>query len=68
MVINRPLRPQLAQRVNTITEVRAKIDSDTISVEEKYDGERIQANKDGGKVRLFSRRLNEITLQFPEIG
>jgi DNA ligase-1 len=35
VVINRPLRPQLAQRVDTITEVRAKIDSDTISVEEK---------------------------------
>lgn len=67
VAINRPLRPQLAQRVDTITEVREKIDSDTISVEEKYDGERIQAHKDGGKVRLFSRRLNEITHQFPEI-
>ena len=67
VAINRPLRPQLAQRVDTLTEVREKIDSETISVEEKYDGERIQAHKDGEKVRLFSRRLNEITHQFPEI-
>ena len=67
VAINRPLRPQLAQRVDTISEIREKIGSEEIAAEEKYDGERIQAHKDGENVRLFSRRLNEITHQFPEI-
>ncbi|MFP3950619.1 MAG: ATP-dependent DNA ligase [Candidatus Bathyarchaeia archaeon] len=66
-VINRPVRPQLAQRVDRLSQIREKIDSVKISVEEKYDGERIQAHKKDDGVRLFSRRLNEVTHQFPEI-
>jgi len=65
--INRPVRPQLAQRVDKLSQIREKIDSKEISAEEKYDGERIQAHKNDDEVRLFSRRLNEVTHQFPEI-
>ncbi|MBV8602470.1 MAG: ATP-dependent DNA ligase [Candidatus Eremiobacteraeota bacterium] len=36
-------------------------------VEDKYDGVRIQAHKDGTEVRLFSRRLNETSAAWPEI-
>ncbi len=67
VTINRPLRPQQAQRVDALSEIREKIDSEKISVEEKYDGERVQAHKDRENVRLYSRRLNEVTHQFPEI-
>jgi DNA ligase-1 len=67
MAINRPVRPQLAQRVDKLSEVREKINSEKISAEQKYDGERIQAHKDGNDVTLFSRRLNDITHQFPDI-
>jgi DNA ligase-1 len=67
IALNRPLKPMLAQRVDKMSDILEKIDSDEISVEEKYDGERVQAHKDGDKVRLYSRRLNEITQQFPEI-
>ncbi|MFH1623083.1 MAG: ATP-dependent DNA ligase [Candidatus Aenigmatarchaeota archaeon] len=36
-------------------------------VEVKYDGARVQIHKDGGAVRLFTRRLEEVTRQFPDI-
>lgn len=67
IALNRPIRPMLAQRVSEISEILEKIGSKVISVEEKYDGERIQAHKKGTKVRLFSRRLIDVTSQFPEV-
>ncbi|MEO8726485.1 MAG: ATP-dependent DNA ligase [Acidobacteriaceae bacterium] len=36
------------------------------AVEDKYDGVRAQAHCAGGKVKLFSRTLDEITASFPE--
>ena len=36
-------------------------------VEDKYDGVRIQAHKQGDRIRLFSRRLNDTTSAWPEI-
>lgn len=36
-------------------------------VEDKYDGVRAQAHISGGKVRIFSRTLDEITDSFPEL-
>jgi len=65
--ISRPLKPMLAQRASKFSEIREKIDSKKIAAEEKYDGERIQVHKNGRKVTLFSRRLNNITNQFPDI-
>jgi DNA ligase-1 len=65
--LNRPIHAMLAQRVGRIEEILEKIASDSIAVEEKYDGERIQAHKDGEKVQLFSRRLTDVTAQFPDV-
>jgi DNA ligase-1 len=67
MALNRPIKPMLAQRVSEMKDILEKIDSKEISVEEKYDGERIQVHKDGKNFRLFSRRLTEVTDQFPDI-
>ncbi|MCK4306582.1 MAG: ATP-dependent DNA ligase, partial [Candidatus Eisenbacteria sp.] len=33
----------------------------------KYDGMRIQIHKEGGKITIFTRRLDDVTKQFPEI-
>lgn len=63
----RPVRSMLAQRVKTVSEIRSKFSGDVFAAEEKYDGERIQIHKRGDEVRAFSRRLNEITSQYPEI-
>src|SRR6516164_292225 len=45
----------------------AGLDWPSLWVEEKYDGIRGQIHKDrGGKVRIFSRTLDEVT-EFPEL-
>ncbi|NIR86553.1 ATP-dependent DNA ligase [Candidatus Bathyarchaeota archaeon] len=67
IALNRPIRPMLAQRVSKMSEIREKIESKEIAAEEKYDGERLQAHKNGDEVKLFSRRLTDITDQFPDV-
>lgn len=37
-------------------------------VEDKYDGIRAQAHVRDGEVRLFSRRLNDVTASYPEVA
>jgi len=64
--ISKPIRSMLAQRVKEIEKIEEKMPHG-MAVEEKYDGERIQAHKKGKTVKLFSRRLTDITNQFPEV-
>lgn len=64
--IGRPIRMMLAQRLATPEEVLEKIEG-RAACEWKYDGERIQIHKDGDKVALFSRRLENITHQYPDV-
>jgi len=65
--LGRPIKPMLAQRVSKLSEIMKHIKSEEVAAEEKYDGERIQAHKNGNKVKLFSRRLIDVTSQFPII-
>ncbi|PIN76811.1 hypothetical protein COV17_00990 [Candidatus Woesearchaeota archaeon CG10_big_fil_rev_8_21_14_0_10_36_11] len=65
--VGRPIKMMLAQRVKEWEEVVKKIPG-TLAAEGKYDGERVQAHKTTeGKVILFSRRLENITDQFPDL-
>ncbi len=65
--VGRPIKMMLAQRVEELDEISEKI-SGKFSVEGKYDGERVQAHKSkSGKIFLFSRRLENITSQFPDL-
>ncbi|VVB80959.1 DNA ligase [uncultured archaeon] len=61
-----PIQSMLCQRVKAIEEIGKKIGYPVI-VEEKYDGERVQVHKKGNKIKLYSRRLEDITPQFPDI-
>jgi DNA ligase 1 len=66
-----PLGFMLAAPVETaedlFSEARAETDAPLL-VEEKYDGIRAQVHKDkNGKVRIFSRTLDEIS-EFPELA
>lgn len=65
--IGEPIRPMLAERLSSPKEILEKLGGRCIA-EYKYDGERIQAHKDGGEVTLFSRRLENITNQYPDIA
>ncbi len=63
--LGEPIRPMLAERLSSPKEILEKLGGKCI-VEYKYDGERIQAHKKGSNVTLFSRRLENITDQYPD--
>jgi DNA ligase-1 len=63
----KPIRPALAERLSTAEEIISKMGGENISVEQKYDGFRCQVHKQGKKIKLYSRRLEETTAMFPDI-
>ncbi len=64
--LGRPIRPMLCERMTSAKEILEKMDGKA-SVEYKYDGLRIQAHISQKSVELFSRRLENITSQFPDV-
>ncbi len=67
IVVGHPIKVMLAQRVKKISEIFEKINGE-IAIETKYDGERVQVHMDKeGLVNLYSRRMENITYQFPDI-
>jgi len=62
----RPVNFMLAEPVATAPEV-AEHFGKTAYAECKYDGVRAQVHKSKGTVRIYSRRLEEITPSFPEV-
>ncbi|HKU83466.1 MAG TPA: ATP-dependent DNA ligase [Candidatus Nitrosocosmicus sp.] len=61
-----PVRPMLAERVSKPSEALEKINGDALA-EFKIDGERIQIHKKGKKIELFTRSLENVTSNFPDI-
>jgi len=62
-----PIRPMLAERLSDPQEILDKTGGLAL-VEYKYDGERAQIHKTGDKVLIFSRRLENITHQYPDVA
>jgi len=62
----RPVKSMLAQRVENFGELEERIKGKK-AAEEKYDGERVQIHKAGDEVKAFSRRLEDITAQYPDV-
>ena len=60
-----PLRPMLAERAETVDEAMGRMPGAAF-VEYKYDGLRMQAHI-GKTVQIFSRRLELLTSQFPDV-
>ncbi|MCS7099856.1 MAG: ATP-dependent DNA ligase, partial [Sulfolobales archaeon] len=61
-----PIRPMLAERLSDPQEILSKTGGQAL-VEYKYDGERAQIHKVGDRVAIFSRRLENITHQYPDV-
>ena len=61
-----PIQNMAAHRVSTAFELYDKIGAEG-SMEYKYDGIRVQMHSDGKTVRVFSRRLENMTPLFPEV-
>ena len=64
--LGRPIKVMLAQAVKDIEEGFRVVGS-PCAIEYKYDGARMQIHKKGNKVYLFTRRLTDVTKQFPEV-
>ena len=62
-----PVRPMLAQRMSSSAEILAKLGG-TCAAEYKYDGIRVQAHRTAdGALELYTRRLDRVSTQFPEV-
>ncbi len=61
-----PIRAMLAERLPSLEEILAKMGGKA-AFEYKYDGMRIQGHVGKDKVWLYSRRLENLTSQFPDV-
>jgi len=66
VTVGRPIRPMLAERLSDARAILVKMNGEC-AAEYKYDGLRIQAHVSTKEVTLFSRRLENITDQFPDV-
>jgi len=61
-----PIKPMLAQMANNLDEALKEHGGQT-AFEYKLDGARIQIHKSGDEVRIYSRRLTDVTGSLPEV-
>ena len=67
ITVGRPIRPMLCERLPAAKDILEKLGGEG-AAEYKYDGLRIQAHLSPKGVQLFSRRLENITGQFPDVA
>ncbi len=63
--VGEPIRPMLAERLSSPEEILEKLGGKCVA-EYKYDGERLQVHKRGDDVTLYSRRVEDISGQYPD--
>jgi DNA ligase-1 len=65
----RPVKPMLASSATTVSEAMAKAGPGgaAVAVDSKLDGIRVQVHRRDGRVRVFTRSLEEITDRVPEV-
>jgi len=62
----RPVKPMLAEMAGSVREALRECGG-RAALEFKYDGIRLQIHKRGWEVRLFTRRLTDVTGSLPEV-
>ena len=62
----RPLNVMLAVKVSSIEEA-FEVCGKPAAIEQKYDGFRLLINKKNNEITLFTRRLENVTKQFPDV-
>ena len=65
--VGSPVKVMLAERLPSIAEVVEKMGG-RCAMEYKYDGIRVQAHIGRDSVKLYSRRLEDLTSNFPDIA
>ena len=66
LVVGRPVRPMLAASAKTVAEAMAGLPGE-VAVEAKLDGIRIQVHRDGDRIQVFTRSLDEVTDRLPDV-
>ncbi len=64
--VGKPVKVMLAQKVKNIKEGFEALEK-PCAIEYKYDGFRMLIHKKGKEITLFTRRLENVTKQFPEV-
>ncbi|NJE29977.1 ATP-dependent DNA ligase [Thermococcus sp. 18S1] len=64
--VGKPIRPMLAQNAANVKEALAEMGGEA-AFEIKYDGARVQVHKDGDRVVIYSRRLENVTKSIPDV-
>jgi DNA ligase-1 len=62
----RPVQPMLADSAPTVAEAMAE-NQDAIAIEWKLDGARVQVHREGDRVAVYTRNLNDVTDRVPEV-
>ena len=67
--VGRPIAVMLAEKADSVSAAIESVAPDPASVlaEYKYDGVRAQVHVDGADVTVFTRRLADVTAQFPDV-
>lgn len=66
MKIGKPVKCMLALLADNIEECFEAL-GEKIQLENKIDGFRLQCHFDGNKIKLFTRRMEDVTEQFPDL-
>ncbi len=64
--VGKPIKAMLAQKANDIEDAFKHLGT-PLAIEYKYDGFRLLIHKKGNTVTLFTRSLENVTKQFPEV-
>ena len=62
----RPVQPMLADSAETVADA-LEAESGPMSIEWKLDGARIQVHRQGDRVAVYTRNLNDVTARVPEV-
>lgn len=63
--IGKPIQVMLAEKAESIEHVMKK--HRKVAIEWKFDGMRAQIHKKGDKIWVYTRRLEDVTAQFPDL-
>jgi len=66
LTAGKPVKVMLFQKAKDIADAFSIVESPA-AIEQKYDGFRLQIHKFDNKIQLFTRRLEDVNKQFPDV-
>ncbi|MFI2214703.1 ATP-dependent DNA ligase [Streptomyces sp. NPDC020141] len=67
LTVGTPVLPMLAHTARTVTDAVHALGA-PCAVEEKLDGIRVQVHRDGDRIRIWTRSLDDITDRLPDVA